>query len=262
MPGERATLALVHRAIPRAGYDFGRRRRFAKSDDRDGAKRCFTLRAWERMTTSRTELARLLAGQPTVEQLDAALRAGKLAVKAETRILLMTGLAKIEEQLARQSQPDLRKAFSNIVKALDVFKQAAFENKGGRQAVWIMEKQAVWSQPINVSEQFSELYKTAHLYSQLYRHGKPNIVRPRVRQDWLYFELYCLYAKVKGALPGNAGPLYRFTKACAEIMGLKLRIGEDAFRMRVQRLLKELRNRSQPTIGSLASVYEQINDSK
>jgi hypothetical protein len=205
-------------------------------------------------------------GGPTTKQLDAALRAGILPINVKTRVLIGTGLARIEEKLARQnhaqSQPDLAKAFSNIVKALDVFKQAAFENKGGRQAVWIMEKQAVWSKPLNITEQFAELYKTAYLYSQLYQHGKPNRLSRKACEDWLYCELYCLYAKIKGALPGNAGPLYRFTEACAEILGLKLRIGGDAFRMRIQRLLKELRERPRPTIGTLASLYEQIGESK
>jgi hypothetical protein len=212
-----------------------------------------------------TQLARALGG-PTAKQLDAALRAGTLPINVKTRVLLDTGLARIEEELARQNhaqtQPDLAKAFSNILKALDVFKQAAFENKGGREAVWIMEKQAVWSKPLNITEHFVELYQTVGLYIQLYRHEKPNRLNHRAHEDWLYYELYCLYAKIKGAPPGNAGPLYRFTKACAEILWLKLRIGEDAFRMRVQRLLKELRKRPQPTIGSLGSLYEQIDDSK
>jgi hypothetical protein len=69
-------------------------------------------------------------------------------------------------------------------------------------------------------------------------------------QNWLFETLYNLFAELKDARPGNACPLYQFTIECAKLVGIKITITEDAFRMRIQRIL----NRHRKGIEFLANL--------
>jgi hypothetical protein len=60
-------------------------------------------------------------------------------------------------------------------------------------------------------------------------------------QDWLFDRLYKLFAELKDARPGNARPLYQFTIECAKLVGINITITEEAFRMRIQRMLRRWR---------------------
>jgi hypothetical protein len=210
-------------------------------------------------TAARTELTRLLAGLPTIEQLDAVLRAGRLPIDDRSRALIDKGLLRIKHQYAdaTRQQPDLAKTFASIAQALDTLIEVAFRNDAGRQAVSIMEEEAVWHPPIEVTRYYKVLRgwsETAVFYNQIYDQTQRKNIRRTDPEKWMFYSFYRLYEEIKGARPGIAGPLYRFTMEGAKVLSIKVGITEHAFRMRIQRVLNEQRNK----FGSMGSVLSSV----
>jgi hypothetical protein len=206
-----------------------------------------------------TELARLLAGLPSTQKLDAALCAGRLPIDDQSRAILDKGLLSIKHGYALRNttgtQPDRTKGFASIAQATDTLIKA-LQDDAGRQAAVIMEEEAVWHAPIEITrylKELRELYETSLFYNRLYDQKYHKNIRRTEPNNWLFHKLYQVYGEIKGVdLPGIAGPLYRFTMESSKILGLKMDLSQDAYRMRIQRVLSELRKRS--TLGSLASV--------
>jgi hypothetical protein len=193
--------------------------------------------------TPGSELARLLAGLPTINELDMALKAGRLPINSESRRIVDIGLYRIK---AREGvKPELVKAFKTLADAANVFVQV-FRTDAGRQAVSILEEAAIWHHRLELTkhrENFDEISERSILYYHYYVKKTASIYgRPRDRMNCLLYDLYSLYVEIKigeGGRPGIAGPLYRFTKECIKILGEKLPISQDTFRMRIQRLKRK-----------------------
>jgi hypothetical protein len=233
---------------------------------------------------ARTELMRLLAGLPATQQLDEVLRTGRLPVDDRSRAIIDKGLLSIKHEYAlwdtTGEQPDWAKAFATIAQASDALIQA-LENDTGRQAVAIMEEGAVWRLPIKIvrNKELTELYETSLSYSQLYEDKSRKNIQRIEPENWLFDKFYQLYEEIKGTRPGIAGPLYRFTMEGAKLLGIKVGVTQEAFCMRIRRVLNEQREvstteyafrrrvqralragikRAAEAIGSLGSVlYEQ-----
>jgi hypothetical protein len=122
-----------------------------------------------------------------------------------------------------------------------------------------MEDQAVWHPRVEVTKHrdtFASLSEGAALYNRLYSRKIPRTRRRTDHENWLLYDLYCLYSEIKiaaGGRPAIAGPLYRFTRECMGLLGEDLRMKETAFRMRVKRLANK-----RLLTGSLASVLMNI----
>jgi hypothetical protein len=203
---------------------------------------------------ARTELARLLAGFPAVQQLDDVLQSGRLAIDERSRAIIDRGLLVIKHEYAITQEPDWA-VFAIIAAASDTLIQA-FQSHDGRHAVSVMEKQAIWHPPIEItrySKELIALHETAVFYSRLYDQKPRKNVRRTALENGLFSKFYQLYEEIKGARPGIAGPLYRFTMKGAELLGIKVGMSQDTYRMRIQRVLNEQRKK----IGSLGSVLEQ-----
>jgi hypothetical protein len=128
----------------------------------------------------------------------------------------------------------------------------AFGDAAGRQAVSVMEE-AVWRPPIDTPgfhRELAEFHETAVFYSQLYGQEKHHNTRRIERENWLFYGFYQLYEEIKGGPPGIAGPLYRFTMEGAKQLSIKINITEEAFYMRMRRVL----NKQHKKFGSLATL--------
>jgi hypothetical protein len=207
--------------------------------------------------TPESELARLLAGLPTISQLDVALKAGGLPMNSESRKMIGVGLARIKcTQSAQEGvKPETIKMLKALADVADGFVRI-FQTDAGRQAVSIIEEQAIWDPRIEVTkhqEAFSKILEAATLYYHLYSRSTSRVRGRENHENRMLSELYCLYREIKiaaGDRLGIAGPLYRFTKECVGLLGQHLSISEPAFRMRIQRL----KSKRFEGIGSQASV--------
>jgi hypothetical protein len=151
----------------------------------------------------------------------------------------------------------LAKACASIAQASDTLIDVAFWDNAGRQAVSSMEEEAIWHPPIEITRYYKvlrEWSETAVFYSQIYDRNPRKNIRRTEPENWLFYKFYQAYEEIKGARPGIAGPLYRFTMECAELLGIKVRMNQDTFRMRMQRILNEQRK----NIGSLGSVLSSV----
>jgi hypothetical protein len=198
-------------------------------------------------TVARTELTRLLAGLPTIQQLDAVLRAGRLPIDDRSRAIIDKGLLIIRHEYALwetiRQQPSWAKAFPTIAQASEALIQV-LKSDAGRQAVAVMEGGAVWRPPIEIIrhiEELMELNETSLSYSQLYEEKSRKNIQRIEPENWLFEKFYQLYAEIKGARPGIAGPLYRFTMEGAKLLGIKVGITQETFCMRIRRVLNEQR---------------------
>jgi hypothetical protein len=193
-----------------------------------------------------------------IKELDIALKAGRLPVNTTSRRIIDTGLARIKytQRGSVGVKPQTVKAFKLLADAADVFGRVAFQSDAGRQAVSIIEEEALWHAPIEVTkyrETINLISETATFYNQLYSRNASCNRRRKDRENCMLYDIYSLYSGIKiaaGERPGIAGPLYRFTKECMRLLGKHLRISEPAFRMRIQRV----KNKRLQGIDSLASA--------
>jgi hypothetical protein len=198
---------------------------------------------------ARTELMRILAGLPEIQQIDAVLRTGRLSVDDWNRAIIDTRLFYIKHQAALwdtiRQQPDWAKGFASIAEASN-FLICALQNDAGREAVEIIKEGAILCPLTEITKFISELTKLREISAtcrEIYRQHKnvnhmENVKRMEY-ENWLFYEFYRLYEEIKGARPGIAEPLYRFTTEGAKLVGLKVGLTEHAFRMRMQRVLKQ-----------------------
>lgn len=204
------------------------------------------------------KLARVLAD---FRQRDAVLRAARLPVDVRSRTIFDNGLLRIKREYAqwgaRREDPDRDKAFTAIAKAANNL-QAAFRNDAGLRAVSVMEKQAVWRPPIEITlldEKLAALHETALFYNRIYGYKPKMRRRSTERTNFVFHQLYRLLEEIKGASPGNTDLLYRFTMNCAELLDISIGfIQSGAFRMRVKRILDEQRK----GLGSMGSVLTNM----
>ena len=121
-------------------------------------------------------------------------------------------------------------------------------------------EQGVWRPPIDAAgldKTLTEIDEAAVFYGQFYGQKKKKTIRATERDNFLFYRFYQLYEEIKGGPPGIAGPLYRFTLKGGEVLGTKMTITQDAFRMRIERLLEEQRRllgEQRNNMGSLAAV--------
>ena len=208
-------------------------------------------------STPESELARLLAGFPTISQLDVALKAGRLPINSESRRIIDIGLFQIKNTLSVREgvKPETVKVFKTLADASDVLAQVP-QTDAGREAVSIMEEEAIWHPRVEVTKHrkdFNELSEAATLYYHLYSRSASRPRRRRDHENRLLYDLYWLYKDIKiaaGGRPGIADPLYRFTKECMALLGERLGMSGSTFRMRIQRI----KSKRLEGIGSLASV--------
>ena len=211
-----------------------------------------------------TDLARLLAGLPTLWDRDEILCTGKLPVDDRSRAIIDRGILGIRDDLAQwdtsRQRPDWKKTYTAIAVTANALRKAAFQDAAGRQAVSKMEE-GVWRPAIDASgldKKLTEIDEAAVFYGQFYGYGqKKKTIRSTERDNLLFYRFYQLHQEIKGRPPGIAGPLYRFTIKGGEVLGIKLTITQDAFRMRIRRLLDERRrllDEQRNNMGSLAAV--------
>jgi hypothetical protein len=194
---------------------------------------------------------------PTTQQLDEALGAGGLPVDEMCRTIIGDGLIQIKRCAwwDAKPEPDLARAFADIAEAGENFARTA-ESDAGRQAISILEEEGNWYYPIKFSkyhEEFNLLIGAARFYSQVYPPIIPQKFRRTHRENLILYEIYRLYRRLKTASGGRlgiAGPLYRFAKACADLLGVDLLLSERTFRMRIQRIVDKRREQ----IGSLGDI--------
>jgi hypothetical protein len=127
----------------------------------------------------------------------------------------------------------------------------ALQNDAGRQVTEIIDVLAL-TRPVNEriisARELINFHNEVMSCGQIYK--KRRCLRHTEIENWLFERLYILYGNIKGARPGLAGPLYRFTLKGAELAGVKVSISPDNFRMRMKRIL----NRQRKGIENLAAV--------
>lgn len=114
-------------------------------------------------------------------------------------------------------------------------------------------KLSLWDSELSVLNKRSMEHKAAKSYEQHYAH-KPRKRLYRRRNEvvnYIYYQLYRLFAAISRTRPRNSSSLYKFTTVAAKLLGFKLSdtkvgfigavgfITPHAFRMRIKRLLTE-----------------------
>jgi hypothetical protein len=177
------------------------------------------------------------------------------------RKIIENGIQEIKHRCAQWKtmvqQPDLAKALADIAEAGENLLRKA-ESDAGRQAIAILANEDNWLYPVYFTqyrEDIDFLTRAARFHSQIYSSMIPIKLRQTQRDNFILFEIYRLYRRLKwasGGRVGIAGPLYRFTKACLGLLGVgtDLRLSESTFRMRIQRVV----NARRTGLGSLANI--------
>jgi hypothetical protein len=174
---------------------------------------------------------------------DAVLRAGKLPIDERSRKMFESGFSHINIQHALwatiRKQPDYAETFVRLDRLLNALVEE-FQTTGGQEAAEIIEEGVILSPFIEMPQFMTGLTQLHHIvegYKNIYLINDPKCTAAK---DWLLFEHYQLFGKIKGvSRPGKGGPLYRFTLESTKLLGVKLNLTPAAFKMRLVRFLKE-----------------------
>jgi hypothetical protein len=192
---------------------------------------------------TREALIRALAGLPSIYEYDAVLRAGKLPVDERSRKILEDGFSRIKSghSLWDRKRPPWADTFARLEKSLnDLVQELGTDH--GYTVLEIIEEGAILDPLTETARRRKELvefHDKAGAYRQIYSTRK---LRRTASENWLFEKFYELYGEIKAARPGNAGPLYRFTVAGIKLLGVRLNISENTFRVRLKRHLERHTN--------------------
>lgn len=171
---------------------------------------------------------------PRIEECHAVLRAGGIPIDQWSCRLFQTLFFNIRceygSRLALRRQSHLAKPLERIDRALNSLVRE-FENDACSLAAEMIGAAGSIAHGLTMHDTVAALHYKEKAYHQIYHMPQKHL------ENWLFSELYQLYAILMGKRPGNSigGPLFRFTKEAADIVGMKFTITPEAFRMRIKR---------------------------
>jgi hypothetical protein len=187
------------------------------------------------------KLTRILMEFPSNEECDAVLRAGGVPIDQWSRKVFEALFLKIRyeyrSRVALRGQSQLAKPLERIDRALNSVLQE-FQHHACSLGVEMIGSSGSIVYGLTIQDVADALHYKAKATYQVYHMSYKDL------ENWLFAEFYDLYAILKGKRPGNSnrGPLYRFTMQAAELVGMKVSITPEAFRMRIKRFGDRRRN--------------------